>query len=127
MASRWRLLAVLVLLAVVVCSAANDDHASREQLYVELRALAERHRTPFEVPTAVLVGHHNDGASALLEALVGLRIAHVGASMATRRPLRVEMAYDAGHAEPALFHGLFCIGTKGYRMFQKSSWKRWHS
>ena len=32
MASRWRLLAVLVLLAVVVCSAANDDHASREQL-----------------------------------------------------------------------------------------------
>ena len=103
MASRWRLLAVLVLLAVVVCSAANDDHASREQLYVELRALAERHRTPFEVPTAVLVGHHNDGASALLEALVGLRIAHVGASMATRRPLRVEMAYDAGQAEPALF------------------------
>ena len=98
----WRVLA-LVLLAVVVCSAANDDHASREQLYVELRALAERHRTPFEVPTAVLVGHHNDGASALLEALVGLRIAHVGASMATRRPLRVEMAYDAGHAEPALF------------------------
>ena len=56
-----------------------------------------------EVPTIVLAGHHNDGKSALLEALIGVRLTHVGASMITRRPLRVMLQHDASCEEPEIF------------------------
>ena len=56
-----------------------------------------------EPPTVVLAGHHNDGKSALLEALLGLRLSHVGASTTTRRPLRVHSQHDSACEEPVLF------------------------
>ena len=56
-----------------------------------------------EPPTIVLAGHHNDGKSALLEALIGVRLSHVGASMMTRRPLRVHLQHDETCDEPQLY------------------------
>lgn len=56
-----------------------------------------------EPPTVVLAGHKNDGKSALLEALLGLRLSHVGASTSTRRPLRVHSQHDPSCEEPSLF------------------------
>ena len=56
-----------------------------------------------EPPTVVLAGHHNDGKSALLEALLGLRLSHVGASTSTRRPLRIHAQHDPESEEPAIF------------------------
>ena len=56
-----------------------------------------------EPPTLVLAGHHNDGKSALCEALLGVRLAHLGASMSTRRPLRVHAQNDADCEEPEIY------------------------
>lgn len=55
-----------------------------------------------ETPTIVLAGHHNDGKSAILEALLGLRLAHIGASMSTRRTLRVHAQNVAECDEPEI-------------------------
>ncbi|KAL1524583.1 hypothetical protein AB1Y20_019473 [Prymnesium parvum] len=69
----------------------------------ELAELLCRLEASPELPTVVIVGHHNDGKSALLEALVGVRLSHVGSSTTTRRPLRVQLQHDSSLSAPAFF------------------------
>lgn len=69
----------------------------------KLSELVLRLETPPELPTVVLVGHHNDGKSALLEALAGVRLTHVGSSTTTRRPLRVHLQHDPSLSSPVFF------------------------
>ena len=88
MMSPWRV-AILILLAHPLRGEeAQATDADLHEAHRELQLLAERLRVPCELPTVVLVGHHNDGKSGLLEALLGIRLAHVGSSITTRRPLR---------------------------------------
>ena len=69
----------------------------------QLDGILTRHANLPEPPCVVLAGHHNDGKSALCEALLGLRLCHVGASSTTRRPLRIHAQHDAACDEPQLF------------------------
>lgn len=67
----------------------------------ELAQLIGRLDNAPELPTVVLVGHHNDGKSALLEALTGVRLSHIGSSTTTRRPLRVQLQHDPELSSPS--------------------------
>ena len=85
--------------------AADSTPPSAETLATvqsQLDAILCRHNSLPEPPTVVLAGHHNDGKSALLEALLGLRLCHVGASTSTRRPLRIHAHHDADCDEPLI-------------------------
>ena len=97
----WRLLLLLGLAGPCRCSdgAETDLHDAHR----ELELLAQRLKVPTELPTVVLVGHHNDGKSGLLEALLGIRLSHVGSSITTRRPLRIHAQHDARFETPVLY------------------------
>lgn len=89
----------LLALACVALGGAADDWSHCE----ELLELASRGGASVELPTVVLVGHRNDGKSSLLEALLGLKLTHVGHDEATRRPLEIRAQRDEAAAEPAIF------------------------
>ena len=73
------------------------------ELHRELDQLLMLHCDLPEPPTVVLAGHRNNGKSALIEAIMGVRLTEVGAGSGTRRILRVHSQYDASAVEPALF------------------------
>ena len=98
---RWRVLLVLGLAGRCRCS--DGPETELHDAHRELELLAQRLKVPTELPTVVLVGHHNDGKSGLLEALLGIRISHVGSSITTRRPLRIHAQHDARFETPVLY------------------------
>ena len=68
----WWRVAALLLVAACPYRCNDDAEALLHEAHRELEQLAERLNVPSELPTVVLVGHHNDGKSGLLEALLGL-------------------------------------------------------
>lgn len=99
----WWRVAALLLVAACPYRCNDDAEALLHEAHRELEQLAERLNVPSELPTVVLVGHHNDGKSGLLEALLGIRISHVGSSITTRRPLRIQSQHDARFETPVLY------------------------
>ena len=99
MPRRCALLAIAASLALASAFAPTDlDEAA-----AQLQQLASRLGQEVESPTIVLAGHHNDGKSALLQALLGLPLTHVGSSTSTRRVLRIETQFDPSRESPVLF------------------------
>jgi predicted GTPase len=92
--------ASLVLGCTPLCGAESEGLQCTELLQIAGRVQS---RDAVELPTIVLVGHKNDGKSSLFEALLGLKLTHVGHDATTRRPLRVHAQYDETAAEPALY------------------------
>ena len=58
---------------------------------------------PFDSPAILVVGHQTDGKSALVEALMGFQFNHVGGGTKTRRPIAINMKYNASCVEPRCF------------------------
>ena len=102
-----RLLLTLLLTAlpgrVASGAAPPAPHTSLAQLHAELDALLASQPSLGEPPTIILAGHHNDGKSALLESLLGVRLTHIGASTSTRRPLRVHAQHDPSCSAPEIY------------------------
>mmetsp|Transcript_6500 Transcript_6500/g.16496 ORF Transcript_6500/g.16496 Transcript_6500/m.16496 type:complete len:950 (-) Transcript_6500:84-2933(-) len=79
---------------------------NRERLYEaynSLHSLANAYRKPFEVPAVVVVGAQSAGKSALVEALMGFQFNEVGGGTRTRRPIALQMHYNAACDEPAVY------------------------
>lgn len=91
---------LLLLVSLTVCSAAGERLQCEELLDLATRITRS---DDVELPTLVLVGHKNDGKSSLFEALLGLKLTHVGNDAATRRPLVVTSQYDPAATEPVLY------------------------
>lgn len=99
-----------VFLLVMTCSSAAPPQGptagnaiSLAGVQLELDQLLELHSESPEAPTVVIAGHHNNGKSALLEALLGVRLSQVGAAVSTRRVLRVHAQHDVSAIDPVLF------------------------
>ena len=73
------------------------------EAYNELHGLAQHFRKPFDSPAVLIVGHQTDGKSALVEALMGFQFNHVGGGTKTRRPITLQMSYNAACTEPRCF------------------------
>ena len=86
-----------------VTPSAPETTVTLAAVQAQLDEILGRHPNLPEPPTVVLAGHHNDGKSALVEALLGLRLCQVGASTTTRRPLRIHAQHDGTCEEPQLF------------------------
>jgi hypothetical protein len=97
---RWSLGVLLVLGCAPLGGADSDGLQCAELLELAGRVHS---RDAVELPTIVLVGHKNDGKSSLFEALLGLKLTHVGHDATTRRPLRVHAQRDETAAEPVLY------------------------
>lgn len=97
---RCSLGALLVLGCTTRCGAESEVLKCAELLELAGRVHS---RDAVELPTIVLVGHKNDGKSSLFEALLGLKLTHVGHDATTRRPLRVHAQYDETAVEPVLY------------------------
>jgi len=84
----------------------SEAAANRERLYEaynSLHSLANAYRKPFEVPAVVVVGAQSAGKSALVEALMGFQFNEVGGGTRTRRPIALQMHYNAACDEPACY------------------------
>ena len=75
----------------------------RYEAYNSLHSLANAYRKPFEVPAVVVVGAQSAGKSALVEALMGFQFNEVGGGTRTRRPIALQMHYNAACDEPAVY------------------------
>ena len=75
----------------------------RYEAYNSLHSLANAYRKPFEVPAVVVVGAQSAGKSALVEALMGFQFNEVGGGTRTRRPIALQMHYNAACDEPACY------------------------
>ena len=73
------------------------------EAYNELHGLAQHFRKPFDSPAVLIVGQQTDGKSALVEALMGFQFNHVGGGTKTRRPITLQMSYNAACTEPRCF------------------------
>ena len=93
----------LLLLACAACAVAAADPQSEELLELAARVHGDGNLGGANLPTVVLVGHQNAGKSSLLEALLGIKLTHVGNEGLTRRPLQITAQRDDSAAEPALF------------------------
>jgi len=88
---------------------ATDDaesDAQRERLYEaynSLHSLANTYKKPFDVPSVVVIGAQSSGKSALVEALMGFQFNEVGGGTRTRRPIALQMHYNAACDEPACY------------------------
>lgn len=83
-----------------------QETENRERLYEaynSLHSLANAYRKPFEVPAVVVVGAQSAGKSALVEALMGFQFNEVGGGTRTRRPIALQMHYNAACDEPAVY------------------------
>jgi len=59
---------------------------------------------PHVCATAILVvGQQTDGKSALVEALMGFQFNHVGGGTKTRRPVQLQMSYNAACLQPRCY------------------------
>jgi len=60
--------------------------------------MAQEFEKPFDSPAVIVVGHQTDGKSALVEALMGFQMNHVGGGTKTRRPIAInsESEYHPG-------------------------------
>ena len=90
----------------------NDGTANRffskgnERLYEaysQLHNMAQEFDKPFDSPAILVVGHQTDGKSALVEALMGFQFNHVGGGTKTRRPIAINMKYNATAVEPRCY------------------------
>ena len=75
----------------------------RYEAYNSLHSLANAYRKPIEVPAVVVVGAQSAGKSALVEALMGFQFNEVGGGTRTRRPIALQMHYNAACDEPACY------------------------
>jgi len=80
--------------------AAGYNSPRRYEAYNSLHSLANAYQKPFEVPTVVVVGAQSAGKSALVEALMGFQFNEVGGGTRTRRPIALQMHYNAACDEP---------------------------
>ena len=88
----------------------------RYEPYNSLHSLANAYRKPFEVPAVVVVGAQSAGKSALVEALMGFQFNEVGGGTRTRRPIALQMHYNAACDEPAVYiHGRAVRGRRAGR------------
>ena len=55
------------------------------------------------MPAVVVVGAQSAGKSALVEALMGFQFNEVGGGTRTRRPIALQMHYNAACDEPAVY------------------------
>ena len=65
--------------------------------------MAQEFDKPFDSPAILVVGHQTDGKSALVEALMGFQFNHVGGGTKTRRPIAINMKYNATAVEPRCY------------------------
>jgi len=75
----------------------------RYEAYNSLHSLANAYQKPFEVPAVVVVGAQSAGKSALVEALMGFQFNEVGGGTRTRRPIALQMHYNAACDEPQCY------------------------
>ncbi|KAK3268569.1 hypothetical protein CYMTET_22934 [Cymbomonas tetramitiformis] len=73
------------------------------EAYNQLHSLAQEFDKPFDAPAILVVGQQTDGKSALVEALMGFQFNHVGGGTKTRRPISINMKYNAACTEPRCF------------------------
>jgi GTPase SAR1 family protein len=84
-------------------AAPQNPLTHRYEAYNSLHSLANAYRKPFEVPAVVVVGAQSAGKSALVEALMGFQFNEVGGGTRTRRPIALQMHYNAACDEPAVY------------------------
>eukprot|EP00240_Pyramimonas_obovata_P003576 CAMPEP_0118946316 /NCGR_PEP_ID=MMETSP1169-20130426/44011_1 /TAXON_ID=36882 /ORGANISM="Pyramimonas obovata, Strain CCMP722" /LENGTH=824 /DNA_ID=CAMNT_0006892251 /DNA_START=57 /DNA_END=2531 /DNA_ORIENTATION=- len=70
------------------------------EAYNQLHTLAQEFDKPFDAPAILVVGQQTDGKSALVEGLMGFQFNHVGGGTKTRRPITINMKYNASCMEP---------------------------
>ena len=73
------------------------------EAYSQLHNMAQEFDKPFDSPAILVVGHQTDGKSALVEALMGFQFNHVGGGTKTRRPIAINMKYNATAVEPRCY------------------------
>ena len=81
----------------------NRGNERLYEAYSQLHNMAQEFDKPFDSPAILVVGHQTDGKSALVEALMGFQFNHVGGGTKTRRPIAINMKYNATAVEPRCF------------------------
>ena len=81
----------------------NRGNERLYEAYSQLHNMAQEFDKPFDSPAILVVGHQTDGKSALVEALMGFQFNHVGGGTKTRRPIAINMKYNATCVEPRCF------------------------
>lgn len=81
----------------------NRSNERLYEAYSQLHSMAQEFDKPFDSPAILVVGHQTDGKSALVEALMGFQFNHVGGGTKTRRPIAINMKYNATCVEPRCF------------------------
>ena len=81
----------------------NRGNERLYEAYSQLHNMAQEFDKPFDAPAILVVGHQTDGKSALVEALMGFQFNHVGGGTKTRRPIAINMKYNASCVDPRCF------------------------
>ena len=81
----------------------NRGNERLYEAYSQLHNMAQEFDKPFDSPAILVVGHQTHGKSALVEALMGFQFNHVGGGTKTRRPIAINMKYNATCVEPRCF------------------------
>ena len=81
----------------------NRGNERLYEAYSQLHNMAQEFDKPFDSPAILVVGHQTDGKSALVEALMGFQFNHVGGGTKTRRPIAINMKYNAACVDPRCF------------------------
>jgi hypothetical protein len=81
----------------------NRGNERLYEAYSQLHNMAQEFDKPFDSPAILVVGHQTDGKSALVEALMGFQFNHVGGGTKTRRPIAINMKYNASCVDPRCF------------------------
>lgn len=79
----------------------HQDRSRVVATFNDLQSITSQFDVTLEIPEVVVVGMQSDGKSSFIEALLGFQFNIVDTGIGTRRPLIIQMMYDANQLTPS--------------------------